>query len=370
MTTRAVRAGQRRRAGARAAAALGLIALVAGASSALAAAPAQRVLLLRAPEDDPPARQVATLLAAELKAAGFEIIEVDRDPHAEGAGAVDAAWARLQPVAALLVTGARRDGERAAADAPAPSVSVDLWVEDPSTRQRTVRRIAAAGGARSAADLALKAVEILRGSLLEVTVARSAAPVAPAASLERPAAGSSPPPAPPFFAQGFGVSAGAVAWRGTGVGASVAPMLRLGWGGARGYLVRLSASGLGSVPEVRAAEGVARVRQTLIEVEGLRAFRAGARWQPLLGAGLGVHRVAADGTGVSSLFPSGAGSKSAAVISGHLGIALRLDARWALTADAGILWLAPATKILIADHEAARVGGASAQATVSLFARF
>ena len=112
------------------------------------------------------------------------------------------------------------------------------------------------------------------------------------------------------------------------------------------------------------------MRQSLIEVEALRAFRAGARWQPLLGAGLGVDRVGADGTGVSSLFPARAGSRTAAVVSARIGIALRLDARWALVTDAGVLWLWPATKILIADREVARVGGASAQATVSLFARF
>jgi hypothetical protein len=48
---------------------------------------------------------------------------------------------------------------------------------------------------------------------------------------------------------------------------------------------------------------------------------------------------------------------------------VRLGARLALVADAGLLWLSPATKILISDREAARVGGLSALATLSLFAR-
>lgn len=359
-----MRVARRRGAGALLAILLGLGALLTRGAGAAPAA--QRIAVLRAADDDGAAHQAATLLMAELKAAGFEAIEVDRDPRAPVGADLAAAWSRLQPVAVLVIVPGR--------GAAAAVAAVDLWVEDGLTGQRSARTIevaagAGGGGAGGATDLALKAVEILRGSLLEVTVARAAAPpVAPPVDLARSAA-SAPSSPPRFFGEGFGLSAGAGALGATGVGASVAPMLRLGWGSAHGYLVRLAASGLGSAPEVRAVEGVARVRQALIEVEGLRAFRAGSRWQPLLGVGAGAYRVGADGTGVSALFPSRAGSSTAAALSAQLGFALRLGARFALVTDAGLLWLSPATKIKIADREAARVGGVSALATLSLFAR-
>jgi hypothetical protein len=259
-----------------------------------------------------------------------------------------------------VVTGARGDGEAVGA--------IDLWIADPLTRQRAVRRIEVAGGARVSADLALKVVEILRGILLEVTIAHRAAPAAPELDLQHSAQVTASP-VPRFFAEGFGVAAGGGALGGTGVSASVAPMLRVSWGSAGGYAVCLAASGLGSVPEVRVAEGVARVRQSLIMVEGVGVFRPGARWQPLLAVGVGVYRLGADGTGVSALFPAGAGSSTAAAFSAQLGIALRLGARLALVTEAGLLGLAPTTRILIAEREAARVGGASALAMLTLFAR-
>jgi hypothetical protein len=111
------------------------------------------------------------------------------------------------------------------------------------------------------------------------------------------------------------------------------------------------------------------VRQALILIEGARVFRPDARLQPLLTVAAGACRVDADGTGVSSLFPAGAGSHTVAAFSAQVGLALRLGARFALVGEAGLLWLAPATKILIAGQEAAQLGGASALATLSLFAR-
>ena len=83
-------------------------------------------------------------------------------------------------------------------------------------------------------------------------MARGAVPAAPAVSLSARRIAAA---AASVLRGGFGLSAGAGAWSGTGVSASVAPMLRLGWGGARGYLVRLCASGLGSVPECAPPRG-------------------------------------------------------------------------------------------------------------------
>jgi hypothetical protein len=358
------------------------LALIARRAPAATAGAAQRVVVVRALDDDGPAHQVTTLLAAELKAAGFEMVEIDPDPRG-GADVevVAAVWARLQPIATLVIVAPLASRAGTGTDVTANAgPAIDLWIEDPAIGRRSARRIEVTSAANvAAADLALKAVEILRGTLVKVTIARSAAPpesdlaapkgdiAAPKGDIGQPAAPL--PPEARFFAEGLGLAVGAGALGGTGVAASVAPLLSLGWGSASGYALRLTASDLGSTAELSAEGGSVRVRQGWLLVEGLRAFRASARAQPLLSAGTGFHHIDADGRGSSPLFPGHAENKLVAALSAGAGLALRLGTRMALVADVDLLWLSAATRIVVNGTETARIGGVSAIATLSLFAR-
>src|SRR5213076_3177767 len=48
----------------------------------------------------------------------------------------------------------------------------EIWLLDRVTGKLVIRRIGPAGGAGDAADIALRAVELLRGSLLEIAIER------------------------------------------------------------------------------------------------------------------------------------------------------------------------------------------------------
>ena len=357
----------RKRSGPLAAAVLGM-SIAAVASVALSAANAQaapRVVVLRAPGDDALTRQAATLLVAELQAGGFEVVEIDRNPRNDIRADIDAASARLQPVA----TFASRPIQESGGSGSGAGAVTELWSEDRVTGKLVIRRIDVGASPEAAADLALKAVELLHGSLLEVTVEPGQRRSPPPPEVTRWLADSAPDRTR-YFVQGFGIAAGAGALGGTGVGFSYRPMLRIAWGGGHGFAARITANGLGSTPEVRTVEGVARVHQTLVLAEGLRVFRPRARLQPMIGAGAGLYRVRGDGTGTSTLFPSGAGATSAAAFAAEVGLAARLARRVALVADASLLFLTPATRILIASREAARTGGVSFLATLSVCSVF
>jgi hypothetical protein len=348
------------------------------ALSAIAEA-APRVVVLRAPGDDALTRQAATLLVAELQAGGFDVVEIDRNPRNDIRADIDAVSARVQPVATFAIRPMQESGGTGAvtgAGAGAGAVTgagagavTELWIEDRVTGKLVIRRIDVGASPEAAADLALKAVELLHGSLLEVTVEPDPRRPPTPPEVTRWLADSAPDRTR-YFAQGFGIAVGAGALGGTGVGFAYGPMLRIAWGGAGGFAARITAHGLGSTPEVRTAEGVARVHQTLALAEGLRVFRPRARLQPLVGAGAGIYRVRSDGTGASTLFPSGAGTTTAAAFAAEVGLAARLAKRVALVADAGLLLLAPTTRILIASREAARTGGLSFLATLSVTSVF
>ena len=118
------------------------LALIAHRAPAATAGAAQRVVVVRALDDDGPAHQVTTLLAAELKAAGFEMVEIDPDPRG-GADVevVAAAWARLQPVATLVIVAPLAPRAGTGTDVTANAgPAIDLWIEDPAIGRRSARR--------------------------------------------------------------------------------------------------------------------------------------------------------------------------------------------------------------------------------------
>jgi hypothetical protein len=70
--------------------------------------------------------------------------------------------------------------------------------------------------------------------------------------------------------------------------------------------------------------------------------------------------------GASSLFPGENGASTSAAFGAEAGIAARIGRRISLLADASALVIAPSTRILIANREAARAGGLALLATASL----
>jgi hypothetical protein len=319
------------------------------------------VVLLRAATEDALVQQGNTLLGAELQAAGFEVIVRVRDGQGDVRHDIEAASAELQPVATFAILPL------------ADGATVELWLEDRVTGKLVIRRLRIDRSREVAGDLAVRAVELLRGSLLEVAVAPpTAAPGAAdaPADVARWISAATAAEEPRHFARGVGVGLAGSALASVGLPASFAPALQLSWGAASGRFVRLTLAGLGSSGELSRAEGTAQVRQELALVEGAAVFRAGARLQPFAGAGAGAHRLRVHGSGTSSLFPGASGSTLAAAAYAGGGVALRLGRRVSLLAEAGALAVFPRTGVLIAGTEAGRAGGIAALAAVGVLATF
>ncbi len=117
------------------------------------------VALVRPAQTDELLAEATTRLRAELRAAGFDVRELlaveGEDPRRQ----VESSQLEPAPVATLAILGV--DGAAAA----------DIWLADRLTRKTVVRHVDVSDVARRRAPsvLAVRAVELLRASLLEAT---------------------------------------------------------------------------------------------------------------------------------------------------------------------------------------------------------
>lgn len=196
--------------------------------AALAAPP--RVAIVRDPTPSAEREAFENQLKSELAAAGFEVVSVSG--HANSAEELEAIAARESSVAAIRL------------DKPAGNVSARLWVTERVTGKtllRTVRPEAVSPDAPGI--IALRAVELLRASLLELNEShppRGSVPATPAvrawvraATPAQPAAPVAPQPAWAIAAgPGLLVSPG-------GVPASLGPFLGFVWRPTRQWSAEL-----------------------------------------------------------------------------------------------------------------------------------
>jgi hypothetical protein len=146
-----------------------LFSLDAGAASG-----PSRVVIVREHGADPVIDRAEVRLAAELRAAGFEVEERVVEGDADARQLVEEPGV-VGPFATVLL---RRAGGRAA---------TDVWVADHVTHKTVVRRIGAQAGEGSDRALALRVVELMRASLVEPLVLP-----APEAEPNPPSPGGSP----------------------------------------------------------------------------------------------------------------------------------------------------------------------------------
>jgi hypothetical protein len=176
-------------------------------------------------------------------------------------------------------------------DAP---VAVDVWTVKSKPRRIEVTRVAIEPDVANPSErLALRALEALRGNLLENDFA--ARERTDAAVVRAPAApgAQSLQPGPPGR---FGVEAGALALMSLdGVGPAVLPTLRLGWAARSWLWLDATVAGLGSQPTVATASGNVRVEQQFGVLGGSFRLRAGKRLWPFFELAAGVLRTSVRG---------------------------------------------------------------------------
>jgi hypothetical protein len=342
-------------------AAMGLF-VIGLAVAAPAAESASRVALVRTASNDPLLREATTRLRAELADSGFDVVEVDRAPADPRRQVEDAGGGGSFATVAMT-----RAGEGALAD---------VWISDHVTGKTVVRRLRVGRAPNAAAVLAIRALELLRASLLEVTVpgktkgepedASEAGPTsrAPSDVLEwmRPARVREPP----FSGTSLAIGAtGLTSF--DGVGLAIGPTLRLSQGLFRGWFTRLDLAGPLVGADVGRAEGSASVRQEFAAAE----FGFRTRGQPIgafAWAGIGAFDLHTTGSASNGYRSRSQGVVSFLSTAGVGGYA-ELVSRVAFSAEISAISLVPQPVVIIAGNAAGKVGAPSFALSLGLTVR-
>ena len=169
---------------------------------------------------------------------------------------------------------------------------------DKVTGKSVVRRVPfEPGSERASKTLAIRAIELLRSSFLEIDLA---------AHDRRNEPGTAPPPPAvvhfvemeklALHPERFGIEVGGAAVVSLdGVGPAMLPLVRFDWSLRPWSLLQAALAGLGTRPTVANAEGSAQVAQAYGLVGGSVRFRAGRRLRPFAALAAGALRTSVEG---------------------------------------------------------------------------
>jgi hypothetical protein len=309
-----------------------------------------RVRLFRGNDVDAIVRQATIRLEAELQAAGF-VVDWEN------------AAAATDPRRALETGGAPSFASIVILRSGAEAVA-DVWVVDHLSDKTLVRRVDAGAvpGTERARTLAIRAVELLRASLLELrqssedTGQRAPEKPMPAdvAHWMAPTLTTRPPLA------GWSIELGAATTLTTGFGPTIGPSAWLSRAVAPGWIVGARWAGPTYGPALRGAGATARLQQMMLLAELCRVIGHG-RVVPLLTAGAGAVESEATGQAGAPLQTHDVRGFSAA-LHASLGLHIGLGERVGLVVETGALLLAGARPVRIVGED---VGNASSWSWVS-----
>jgi hypothetical protein len=288
-----------------------------------------RVRVVQEEDADPAVRQATTRLEAELLAAGFAV-DLDETPATAPPGAVESGGSP-----AFLSIAVRRSGAR---------VEADVQVVDSVSGKTLLGRVDAGlePGPSPARTLAIRAVELLRASLLELGLRpREELQVSPPPTAVRidVARGKQTNVAPRHALTGWSVQLGAATSLTAGLGPTIGPSGWVSRSVAPGWLVGMRWVGPTFGPELRSPVASADVRQVIALAE-IRFVYGTARWAPLLALGLGAADTSATGHAAPPLRAHTEGGLSA-VAHTSLGLHVRLVGRLGLILETGALLASP-----------------------------
>jgi hypothetical protein len=334
---------------------LALLALTFGlAVPRVAAAEAPRVLLVR-PLDAAKAVSAALVrVQGELVTDGFEVVSLEAAPGATSAMAMEQAEARWTSTTVGLFLDA--DGK-----------SAELWVVDRLTNKAVVRRVATGDESENVLPevLALKAVELLRASLLELVVERNTAAKpkgSPTAKQRASEWAARPLASVPHWA----IETGAAAiWSPGEVDAAFESVARGRFAVHEKLHVRISFAGLGTRAQVHGTGGSAQVDQWYGLAEGLFMPLPKLVARPVVSLGVGTFHASAKG---EAAFPYQAlqTSRWAFATDVGVGLGIRLASRLELSAEGHALWLAPKPVLRFVNDDGPHVGAPSVVGSLTL----
>jgi hypothetical protein len=251
--------------------------------STAATAAAPLVVLVRPSPSSSDRDEALVRLRAELSSAGFDIAVVDSEADADPRETIEQTLRERGPAATIGIFGG------------------ELWIADRLTGKTVVRTLDASdtGGRRAPEVLAIRAAELLRASLSELLFAPSNASPPPPAATKPPAAvtnwvSTALEPGERAFRVGFEAGA-AVLGSLEGVPPAVTPLVRARMALGKGWLVRATAAGLGTRPEVSSGTDTASIRQDLLLAEIQARLSANKPLRPLASIGVGAYRFGLEG---------------------------------------------------------------------------
>ena len=316
---------------------------------AAARAQAATIVIIRPTSASPEMTETVSRLHGELLSLGIDVAFAER-----AAGTVTSpadARARLEPIA----TARDADAVIEVAAEPAPA-AVDIYVLDRRAHRSEVSRVSAESNAENApARLAIRTIEVLRSSLVEIDLAARSR----AGSSDVQLVATAPPPQtgpPSSAADRIGLEAGAVVLTGTdGVGPALLPTARIGWATPSGLVVHVALAGLGSRPVLTAPAGTARVAQQFAVLGISSGAPSTRRIRPYAALAAGVLRTAIDGEAAP---PAQAHSVNrwSVLLDGSVGARASGPSQTFLTLAAHVQVATPYVAVHIADTVAATTG--------------
>jgi hypothetical protein len=242
----------------------------------------------------------------------------------------------------------------------------DIWISDHVTGKTVVRRIEVGVDPNATAVLAIRALELLRASLLEVAanVPPSQPPMSAPDDVMKWIAPALPPAPPSPLLQRSALGVGALALHGlSGIGLGVGPTVNFSLGEGP-WFARVTLAGplLGQGP--RTAAGSATIRQELAAL----SFGWASDPKPL-GAyawvGAGGFDLHANGSAATPYLGISGDVVSFLATAGVGGLA-RIGPRVALTADLMVVLLDPEPVVVIAGSDAGSAGTPSVGASLGV----
>jgi hypothetical protein len=320
-----------------------------------------RVALLRAAQTDDDVAEVTSRMQAELTASGFAVTVSALATNVEVRSKVVLAAKEPGVVATLAIVSVGKQ------------TVVEVWLPDRITGKITMKRLdpAEVPASLGPAVLAIRAVELVRASLLEtiVPLENPAASVlgsdlsvsgfaddrSPARPTERPWPGVS------SFEAGLGVLNGFA-----GLGFSVTPVLRFAYVTPVDLVARVTLSGPSLGPELKTATGSATTRQEFGLVEVAYPLRWGEAATLFGSVGGGVYHLEIQG---SAIAPYGSGSPElwSALVDVGAGGALRIGKHTAIVLDVHALATWREALVAFADGETRRSGRPIMLSTLGLW---
>jgi hypothetical protein len=320
------------------------------------------VTVVSPPHAAPLVEEAVIRLSAELRAAGFSVRIVLGAPGGDGRAQVEGDAGALpgrspsEPFATIAIVTTDH------------GAVADMWVGDHVTKKTLVRRIdiGDAAATNAASDLAVRTVELLRASLLEVTAVRKQAlPAELQRWIEAPKA-----PEPPRRAHFASIEAAFAVLAGGSFGVAPVPLLRAAFELPRGLSLRAVVAPAITTTTLHAAAGAVALRQTVAAIDLAFAFGLeGERIYPVVSLGGGLYDLRFDGQATAPELGHQGSFVTAALVAGA-GLGVRILPHLTAFADLQVVNLQTEPVVTILGSQVGRAGRPAFLPSLGLVAHF